>query len=90
MNLSFSFCFLRPHFHNSVVIVFFVFLFVFEPSKTFMISLGNGCLILLEKDRNFSLTRLFFIFIQKEVLSRFFLRLVDMSFSQAVVMFQNF
>ena len=49
--------FLCPHHHNSVVIVFFVFLFVFEPSKTFMTSLGNGCLIPLEKDRNFSLTR---------------------------------
>ena len=60
---------LRTHYHNSVVTVFFVFLFVFEPSKTFMSSLGNGCLILLEKDRNFSLTRLFFIFIHKEILS---------------------
>ena len=46
-----------PHHHNSVMIVSFVFLFVFEPSKTFMTSLGDGCLILLEKDRNFSLTR---------------------------------
>ena len=48
---------LRQHHHHSVMIVFFVFLFVFEPSKTFMTSLGDGCLILLEKDRNFSLTR---------------------------------
>ena len=40
MNLfPFLSVFLRPHFHNSVVIVFFVFLFVFEPSKTFMTSL---------------------------------------------------
>ena len=30
---------LRPHHHNSVMIVSFVFLFVFEPSKTFMTSL---------------------------------------------------
>jgi len=51
------------------MIVFFVFLFVFEPSKTFMTSFGDGCLIMLEKDRNFSLTKLFFIFIQKELLS---------------------
>ena len=58
MNLSFFLSvLLRPHHHNSVVIVFFVFLFVFEPSKAFMISLGNGCLIMLEKDRNFLLTR---------------------------------
>ena len=49
MNLSFYFCFLRPHFHNSVVIVFFVF----EPSKAFMTSLGNGYLILLEKTETF-------------------------------------
>ena len=71
MNLSLLFLsvLLRPHYHNSVMIVFFVFLFVFEPSKTFMTSLGDGCLILLEKDRNFSLTKLFFIFIQKEILS---------------------
>ena len=62
---------LRLNHHNSVVIVFFVFLFVFEPSKTFMTSLGDGCLILLEKDKNFLLTRLFFIFIQKEILSFF-------------------
>ena len=48
---------LRSHYHNSVMVLFFVFLFVFEPSKTFMTSLGNGCLILLEKDRNFLLTR---------------------------------
>ena len=48
---------LRPHYHNSVMIVYFVFLFVFDPSKTFMTSLGDGCLILLEKDRNVSLTR---------------------------------
>ena len=60
---------LCPRYHNSVMIVSFVFLFVFEPSKTFMTSLGDGCLILLEKDRNFSLTKLFFIFIQKEILS---------------------
>ena len=58
MNLSFFiFVLLRPHYHNSVVIVFLVFTFVFEPSKTFMTSLGNGCLILLEKDINISLTR---------------------------------
>ena len=69
MNLSFSFCFLRPHHHNSVMIVSFVFLFVFEPSKTFMTSFGDGCLILLEKDRNFSLMKLLFIFIQKDLLS---------------------
>ena len=48
---------LRPHYHNSVMIVSFVFIFLFEPSKTFMTSLGDGCLILLEKDKNFSLTR---------------------------------
>ena len=48
---------LRPHHHNSVVIVFFVFPVVFEPSKTFMTSLGNGCLIVLEKDKNFLLMR---------------------------------
>ena len=30
-----------PHFHNSVKIVFFVFLFAFVPSKTVMISLGD-------------------------------------------------
>ena len=70
MNLSFFlYVLLRPHHQNSVVIVFFVFIFVFEPSKTFMTSLGNGCLILLEKHKNFSLTRLFFILIQKELLS---------------------
>ena len=57
MNLSLLSVLLRPHFHTSVVVVFFVFLFVFESSKAFMISLGNGCLILLEKDTNFSLTR---------------------------------
>ena len=49
MNLSFLSVLLRPHFHNFVVIVFFVFLFVFEPSKTFMTSFGDGCLILLKK-----------------------------------------
>ena len=59
---------LCPHHHNSVMIVFFVFLFVFVPSKTFMTSLGDGCLILLEKDRNVSLTKLFFFFIQKYIL----------------------
>ena len=69
MNLSFISVLLRSHHHNSVMIVYFMFLFVFEPSKTFMTSFGDGCLILLEKDRNFSLTRLFFIFIQKELLS---------------------
>ena len=69
MNLYFVSVLLLPHHHNSVMIVLFVFLFVFEPSKTFMSSLGDGCLIMLEKDRNFSLTRLFFIFIQKEILS---------------------
>ena len=54
MNLFlFSSVFLRPHYHNSVVIVPFVFLFVFDPSKTFMTSLGDGFLILLEKDKNF-------------------------------------
>jgi len=31
------------------MIVFFVFLFVFEPSKTFMTSFGDGCLIVLKK-----------------------------------------
>ena len=42
MNLSLLFLIyvlLRPHHHNSVMIVFFVFIFVFEPSKTFMTSL---------------------------------------------------
>ena len=92
MNLSFFLLFvlLRPHHHNSVMIVSFVFPFVFEPSKTFMTSLGDGCLILLEKNRNFSLTRLFFIFIQKEILSLFFFLLVYMPFAQAVVNVQNF
>ena len=70
MNLSFFLSvLLRPHHHYSVMIVFFVFLFLFEPSKTFMTSFGDGCFILLEKDRKFSLTKLFFIFIQKELLS---------------------
>ena len=70
MNLFlFLFVLLRRHHHNSVMVVSFVFIFVSEPSKTFMTSLGDGCLILLEKDRNFSLTKLFFIFIQKELLS---------------------
>ena len=70
MNLFiFLYVFLRLHHLNSVMIVSFVFLFVFEPSKTFMTSLGNGCLILLEKDRNFSLTKSFLNLIKKQLLS---------------------
>ena len=52
-----------PHHHNFVMIVSFVFLFVFVPSKTVMISLGDDCLIMLEKDRNFLLTKRIEIFI---------------------------
>lgn len=39
------------------MIVFFVFLFAFVPSKTVMISLGDDRLVMLEKDRNFLLTK---------------------------------
>ena len=35
------------------MIVFFVFLFAFVPSKTVMISLGDDCLIMLEKTKTF-------------------------------------
>ena len=51
MNLSllFAFCFVvstpSKFFYDCV----FVFLFVFVPSKTFMTSFGDGCLILLKK-----------------------------------------
>ena len=49
-NLSFFFLFCVFHiFHNSVMIVFFVFLFAFVPSKTVMISLGDDRLVMLEK-----------------------------------------
>ena len=41
------------HFHNSVMIVFFVFLFVFVPSKTVMISLGDDRFVMLEKTETF-------------------------------------
>ena len=53
-NLSFFIsvlCF--PHFHNSVMIVFFVFLFAFVPSKTVMISLEDDRLVMLEKTETF-------------------------------------
>ena len=53
-NLSFFLsvlCF--PHFHNSVMNVFFVFLFAFVPSKTVMISLGDDRLVMLEKTETF-------------------------------------
>ena len=42
-----------PHHHNSVMIVSFVFLFVFVPSKTVMISLGDDRLVMLEKTETF-------------------------------------
>ena len=44
---------LRPHHHNSVMIVFFVFLFAFVPSKTVMISLGDDRLVMPEKTETF-------------------------------------
>ena len=53
-NLSFFLsvlCF--PHFHNSVIIVFFVFIFAFVPSKTVMISLRGDRLVMLEKTETF-------------------------------------
>ena len=53
-NLSFFFLFsVFPHFHNSVMIVFFVFLFAFVPSKTVMISLGDDRLVMLENTETF-------------------------------------
>ena len=57
---------LRPHHHNFVMVVFFVFLFVFEPSKTFMTSLGDGCLILLEKDKRFAHEMIFYFYSERD------------------------
>ena len=56
------------HNYANVMIVFFVFKLVFVPSKAFMITLGNSCLILL-KNRNFALTKTCLIFNQRVILS---------------------
>ena len=48
MNYLFLSVLLCPHHHNSVMIVSFVFIFVFVPSKTIMISLGDDRLVTLE------------------------------------------
>ena len=63
MNLSFYFCLLRPHFHNYVMIVFFVFLFAFVPSKTVRISLGDDRLVMLEKTETFCSRKEFSFFL---------------------------
>ena len=50
------------------MIVFFVFIFAFVPSKTVIISVGDDRLVMLEKNRNFLLTKSIFIFILEEIL----------------------
>ena len=42
-----------PHLHNSIMIVFFVFIFAFVSIKTVMISLGDDRLVMLEKTETF-------------------------------------
>ena len=90
MNLSFFLSVLcLPHFHNSVMIVLFVFLFAFVPRKTVMISLGDDRLVMLEKTETFCSRKEFSFFSVRASELIIFASDCTQIF-QTVIIFQNF